>query len=76
MKIEDIFCEVMQIDSIPENFEDLEIGDISKWDSLSNMLFLMALEKNLGIRFSFDDMSELLSIKAIKLKISSLTSNK
>tara|TARA_B100000212_G_C27380779_1_gene536958 strand:- start:1842 stop:2066 length:225 start_codon:yes stop_codon:yes gene_type:complete len=69
MKIEKIFCEVMELDDLPENFDDLQIGDITKWDSLSNMNFLMSIEKNLNIRFSFDEMSELTSISKIKSKI-------
>ena len=72
MKIEKIFCEVMELDALPENFEDLQIGDIKQWDSLANMNFLMSLEKNFNIRFSFDEMSELTSINIIKLRIAEL----
>ena len=72
MKIEKIFCEVMELDNLPENFEDLQIGDIKQWDSLANMNFLMSLEKNFNIRFSFDEMSELTSINIIKLRIADL----
>lgn len=72
MKIEKIFCEVMELDALPENFEDLQIGDIKQWDSLANMNFLMSLEKNFNIRFSFDEMSELISINIIKLRIAEL----
>ena len=72
MKIEKIFCEVMELDALPENFEDLQIGDIKQWDSLANMNFLMSLEKNFNIRFSFDEMSELTSINLIKLRIAEL----
>lgn len=72
MKIEKIFCEVMELDTLPENFEDLQIGDIKQWDSLANMNFLMSLEKNFNIRFSFEEMSELTSINIIKLRIAEL----
>ena len=72
MKIEKIFCEVMELDTLPENFEDLQIGDIKQWDYLANMNFLMSLEKNFNIRFSFEEMSELTSINIIKLRIAEL----
>ena len=74
MDIENIFCEVMELDKVPNDFNDLSIGDIEKWDSLSNMLFLMALEKSFEIRFTFDEMSELTSIKAIKKRLNNLMS--
>jgi|TARA_B100000795_G_scaffold258797_1_gene233212 acyl carrier protein len=72
MKIEKIFLEVMELDALPENFEDLQIGDLKQWDSLANMNFLMSLEKNFNIRFSFDEMSEMTSINIIKLRIAEL----
>ena len=74
MDIENIFCEIMELDKVPNDFNDLSIGDIEKWDSLSNMLFLMALEKSFEIRFTFDEMSELTSIKAIKKRLNNLMS--
>lgn len=69
MKIEKIFCEVMELEALPDSFDSLKIGDIKEWDSMANMNFLMAIEKNLNIRFSFDEMSELTSISLIKLRI-------
>ena len=74
MDIENIFCEIMELDKVPNDFNDLSICDIEKWDSLSNMLFLMALEKSFEIRFTFDEMSELTSIKAIKKRLNNLMS--
>ena len=72
MKIENIFCEVMELDAIPESFDNLQIGDINEWDSMANMNFLMAIESHLNIRFSFEEMSELTSISSIKLRIAEL----
>ena len=72
MEIEKIFCEVMEISVLPENFKDLRIGDIQQWDSLANMNFLMSIEKNLDIRFTFDEMSELTSINIILSRIAEL----
>ena len=72
MKIEDIFCEVMERESLPDNFEDLKLGAIPEWDSLANMNFLMFIENAFSIRFSFDEMSELISIKLIRDRLSEL----
>lgn len=72
MKIEEIFCEIMELDKTPKNFLDLQIGDVKQWDSLANMNFLMAIEKNFNIRFSFDEMSELISIKIISSRLAEL----
>lgn len=72
MEIEKIFCEVMELDTLPEDFDNLKIGDIKEWDSMANMNFLMSVERNLNIRFSFDEMAELTSINIIKLRIAEL----
>lgn len=69
MTFEDIFCETMELEELPDRFEDLAMGDIVKWDSLANMNLLMAIEINFNIRFSFDEMSELNSIKLIKQRL-------
>mgnify|MGYP001457738118 FL=1 len=67
-KIEKIFCEVMELKTIPKNFAEMKIGSINQWDSLANMNLLMSLEKNFSIRLSLDEMTEINSIDSIKLK--------
>jgi acyl carrier protein len=67
-KIEKIFCEVMELKTIPKNFAEMKIGSINQWDSLANMNLLMSLEKNFSIRLSLDEMTEINSIDRIKLK--------
>ena len=56
----------MEIQTLPENFENLKIGDIEKWDSLNHMLFLMEIESEYNLRFSVEEMGELLTIKEIR----------
>lgn len=75
MTFEETFCMIMEQDELPDNFDKLEIGEITEWDSLANMLFLMELEKNFSIRFSMDEMSELTSIKSIQGKLAELVKN-
>ena len=52
-------------------FQERKIGTYKKWDSLANMQILMELEKQLDIRFSIDELSDLNFTKKIlnKLKI-------
>lgn len=53
--------------------KDYFVGDFKDWDSLSNLNFLMSLEKKFKIRFTINEMSELKSLwqieKVIKKKI-------
>ena len=64
-KLEQIFLKIMEIQTLPENFENLKIGDIEKWDSLNHMLFLMEIESEYNLKFSVEEMGELLTIKEI-----------
>lgn len=65
-KLEQIFLKIMEIQTLPENFENLKIGDIEKWDSLNHMLFLMEIESEYNLKFSVDEMGDLLTIKQVK----------
>jgi len=55
-KLEQIFLKIMEIQTLPENFENLKIGDIEKWDSLNHMLFLMEIESEYNLKFSVEEM--------------------
>ena len=65
-KLEQIFLKIMEIQTLPENFENLKIGDIEKWDSLNHMLFLMEIESEYNLKFSVDEMGDLLTIKQVR----------
>ena len=56
----------MRIQALPQNFENLKIGDIEKWDSLNHMLFLMEIESEYSLKFSVDEMGDLISIQQIR----------
>ena len=56
----------MEIQTLPDNFENLKIGDIEKWDSLNHMLFLMEIESEYNLKFSVDEMGDLLTIKQVR----------
>lgn len=68
IKIEKIFCEIMELKKTPRNFEKLKMGSISQWDSLGNMNLLMALEQYFNVRLTIQEMSEINSVLKIKSK--------
>ena len=72
MKLEELFCEVMELDDLPKDFDNLKIGDIKEWDSLANMNLLMTIERDLNIRFDLDESSDLTSIYLIKSRIAEI----
>ena len=72
MKLEELFCEVMELDDLPKDFDNLKIGDIKEWDSLANMNLLMTIERDLNIRFDLDEMSDLTSIYLLKSRIAEI----
>jgi len=47
------------------NFEDLKLGDLEKWDSIGHFNLLLAVEKEYGLRFSNEQISEIKSIREI-----------
>ena len=64
--LEQIFLNIMRIQALPQNFENLKIGDVEKWDSLNHMLFLMEIESEYSLKFSVDEMGDLISIQQIR----------
>tara|TARA_B100001057_G_scaffold446031_1_gene484191 strand:+ start:305 stop:532 length:228 start_codon:yes stop_codon:yes gene_type:complete len=66
-----IIKDTLKIQNKNIDIDKLKIGTYKKWDSLANMQILMELEKQLDIRFSIDELSDLNSTKKIlnKLKI-------
>lgn len=45
---------------------DLQVGDIKYWDSLSHLNFLIAIEDKFKIRFSAEEMTNIKSISDIE----------
>lgn len=60
----------MEVADIPENAAP---GVIEKWDSLKHMTLIVALEEEFGIRFTDDEMADLLNLDLIdKIIVSKL----
>ena len=65
-KLEKIFLEVFEIDTIDMN---ATIDDVPEWDSFGHFEIIMAIEKEFNIKLELSDFSKMTSIPKIKNKI-------
>ena len=61
---------------IPEEIDELKIGDIEEWDSLGNFNLLLSIEQTLYIQFDMESMEKLTSIEEIKKEIENVLSER
>lgn len=66
MSLRKILLDTFSKSDIPENIDDLEMGDIDEWDSIGNFNLILAIEQKYGIRFNMEDLDNLKSVKEIK----------
>jgi len=76
MNLRQILIETFINSSIPENIDNLKIGDLDEWDSLGNFNLILAIEQNFGIQFNFDQLENLNSIAEITKALENDISNK
>ena len=57
--------EIFKKEKIPKNVNNLELGSLKSWDSLSHLNLLLVIEKKFKIKFTLDQMYELRTIKEI-----------
>jgi acyl carrier protein len=76
MDLKKILIETFSNSSIPENIDDLKMGDLEEWDSLGNFNLILAIEQKVGIQFDFDQLENLNSISEIKKALDNDLSNK
>ena len=76
MDLKKILIETFSNSSIPENIDDLKMGDLEEWDSLGNFNLILAIEQKIGIQFDFDQLENLNSISEIKKALDNDLSNK
>lgn len=50
--LNEIFIDVMDLDSDFKLSEDMTADDIEEWDSLSHIQLMVAIEKKFGIKFT------------------------
>jgi len=66
MSLRKILVNTFSKSDIPENIDDLKMGDIDEWDSMGNFNLILAIEQKYGIRFNIEDLDKLRSVKEIK----------
>ena len=76
MDLKKILIETFSNSSIPENIDDLKLGDLEEWDSLGNFNLILAIEQKVGIQFDFDQLENLNSISEIQKALDNDLSNK
>lgn len=70
VKLKQIFNKVISKKKISDNaFLKLKIDQIKEWDSMQNMHFLLEIEKEFDLKFSFKEMNELNTIRKILKRI-------
>jgi len=67
-KINQILVEVLNV-SEAEALENLGMDDVSDWDSLTHMNLIVAIEDELNIEISGDDIAEMISFDAIRTTV-------
>jgi len=69
MSLHDVLVQTFKQSLIPEDIQDLKMGDFDEWDSLGNFNLLLALETEFQIQFDMDDLEKLTSISEIQKAI-------
>ena len=57
--------EIFKKEKIPKNVNNLKLGSLKSWDSLSHLNLLLVIEKKFKTRFTQNQMYELRTIKEI-----------
>ena len=65
-KLEKIFLEVFEIDTIDMNST---IDDVPEWDSFGHFELMMGIEKQFDIKIKMSDFPSMTSLPKIKIKI-------
>jgi len=68
-KIDKILMEVLHVSKDEVN-KDLGMNDVNTWDSLSHMNLIVAIESNLGIELSGDDIADMITFDSVRSIIS------
>ena len=61
-ELKELLSEVFANSEIPETISNVEINDITEWDSMGNFNLLLAVEEKFDIRFDLEEMSEIRSV--------------
>jgi len=64
--IKQVMCDVLAVD-IEDIFDDSSPDNMPKWDSLSHLKLIIALEAELDIQLTPEDAMDMLSFKLIQI---------
>ena len=66
MSLRQILIDTFTKSNIPENIDDLKIGDFEEWDSIGNFNLILAVEQKYKVQFDIENLDKIKSIKDIK----------
>lgn len=64
-KVNEILATTLKV-SLDDAAKNLTMDDVSNWDSLTHMNLIVAIEDELGIELSGDDIAEMTTFEAIR----------
>jgi acyl carrier protein len=65
-KLKQVVSDILEVD-IDDINENSSPDNIEKWDSLSHIKLVMAIEVEFNVKLTPDDMMDMLSVKLIKM---------
>ena len=65
-KLKQVVSDILEVD-IDDINENSSPDNIEKWDSLSHVKLVMAIEVEFNVKLTPDDMMDMLSVKLIKM---------
>ena len=66
MNLRQILVDTFTNTNIPENIDDLKMGDFEEWDSIGNFNLILAVEQKYKVQFDMENLDKIKSIKDIK----------
>ena len=66
MSLRQILIDTFTKSNIPENIDDLKMGDFEEWDSIGNFNLILAVEQKHKVQFDMENLDKIKSIKDIK----------
>jgi len=66
MSLRQILIDTFTKSNIPENIDDLKMGDFEEWDSIGNFNLILAVEQKFKVQFDMENLDKIKSIKDIK----------